>query len=223
MITTINLDAFRILLEGATKDGVDCYSAAEAYGNGSAIEIETGIFLYGLVRRYKPRLVLETGTHWGFSAAWIALALQDNGKDYPDFAGHLITIDADGYNGRPKDLWKKLQLSNITHVIGNSEDPRTLEQLTLHSCIDAIWFDADHSAGAIWREYKTYHPYLNKDQALIGFHDTRLDKRMDEGVKAIVNNLYDEICDEKSSHKWKFIEHVPWRNLRGLDLIFLHS
>lgn len=46
--------------------------------NSGGIECETGEFLYGFVRLMKPLNVLETGTHHGVGALYIALALNEN-------------------------------------------------------------------------------------------------------------------------------------------------
>lgn len=48
--------------------------------NDAGIEVETGEFLYAMVRLLKPDRVLETGTHWGIGAAYMGTALKDNGK-----------------------------------------------------------------------------------------------------------------------------------------------
>lgn len=55
--------------------------------NDGGIECETGEFLYGLIRLIKAEQVLETGTHKGIGASYMAKALKDNGK------GHLTTIE----------------------------------------------------------------------------------------------------------------------------------
>ena len=48
--------------------------------NDAGIEAETGEFLYSMVRILKPRRALETGTHVGVGAAYMGLALLDNGN-----------------------------------------------------------------------------------------------------------------------------------------------
>lgn len=55
--------------------------------NSGSVEIEVGEFLYSLVRVQKPNHVLETGTHEGISALYMALALKDNGKGILDTVG----------------------------------------------------------------------------------------------------------------------------------------
>lgn len=55
--------------------------------NDGGVEVEVGEFLYGLVRMFKPKRILETGTHMGISSSYIAMALRDNqmfGGQMPD-------------------------------------------------------------------------------------------------------------------------------------------
>ena len=46
---------------------------------GGSVELEVMDFLYSVVRMFKPRAILETGTHLGFSAVAIAMGCRDNG------------------------------------------------------------------------------------------------------------------------------------------------
>lgn len=55
--------------------------------DSGGVEIEVGEFLYGLVRTMKPKRILETGTRFGISAAFMGLALAENGR------GLLTTIE----------------------------------------------------------------------------------------------------------------------------------
>ena len=72
----------------------DLKTIAEPAGGGAyycynfgGVEMEVGEFLYGLVRMLKPDKILETGTHWGISAMYMAQALKDNRR------GMLTTIE----------------------------------------------------------------------------------------------------------------------------------
>lgn len=55
--------------------------------NDAGTEVEVSEFLYSLVRMIKPQLALETGTHIGVSAIYIAQALENNSK------GELFTFE----------------------------------------------------------------------------------------------------------------------------------
>jgi len=55
--------------------------------NSGGVEIEVGELLYGLVRIIKPEAILETGTHQCIGAAYMGMALKENGK------GKLLTLE----------------------------------------------------------------------------------------------------------------------------------
>src|SRR5262245_38063786 len=67
------------------------WSQVIRFGRGMAVELEVGELLNSIVRTIKPKIVVETGTHKGFSSLMIAQALKDNE------GGHLYTIDVKDY------------------------------------------------------------------------------------------------------------------------------
>jgi len=73
--------------------------------NTGGVEIEVGEYLYGLVRMIKPEKVLETGTHKGISAMYIASALKHNGK------GKLTTIEFD--EKLAEEAFNRLRRTNV--------------------------------------------------------------------------------------------------------------
>lgn len=76
--------------------------------NDAGVEIETGEFLYSMVRLLKPKNVLETGTHWGIGAAYMGQALKDNNQ------GQLNTIEfLPEIHARAKQRMSDLDLDNI--------------------------------------------------------------------------------------------------------------
>lgn len=216
----MDLKAWKILLDGMEADGTSCTTASREYGHGNAVEVETGIFLYGLVRRYQPANILETGCHWGYSSAWMAMGLKDNRFFYPNKkANALITLDMTAYDGKPEALWEKVGVSEfIFHLIKNSEDPESYNGIHPPECIELFWQDADHSAEAIVREFDAAAHLLSRERCIIGYHDTSLDRRMNAGVIEIIQKL---IYMRENRVGWQFISHVPMRNMRGLDLIYL--
>lgn len=52
-------------------------------------EVEILEFLYALVRTLKPQLIVETGSHHGISACYMAKGLRDNGR------GKLVTCEVE--------------------------------------------------------------------------------------------------------------------------------
>lgn len=199
------------LVSGAHFDGVDSMVAADRDGQATAIELESGLFLYALVRRLRPRVVVETGTHKGFSGAWIACALKDNHEMNVSIpAGHLHTVDANRYDGLPEYLWTELEVDRyITHYIGDSDKI----PLPVSVVINFLWLDADHSAESINAEWDHLGGHLD-DPCWVAFHDTFLDARMNKGI---------EIIKKKAQNSGKMVEHLALRNMRGFDLLQLHS
>lgn len=75
--------------------------------NDAGTEVEVSEFLYSLTKMLKPNFVLETGTHIGVSACFIAQALKENNK------GILATFEIikQHYNNA-KLLWNDCNVSN---------------------------------------------------------------------------------------------------------------
>lgn len=84
--------------------------------NTGGVEVEVGEFLYSLVRVIKPKRVLETGTHKGISAAYMAGGLKDN-KDQGS-NGTLTTIEflEENYRDSTK-LFAKLGLETYIDAV----------------------------------------------------------------------------------------------------------
>lgn len=85
--------------------------------NDAGVEVETGEFLYALVRLLKAQAVLETGTHIGVGAAYMGQALKDNG------AGHLTTVEfLPEIHAQAVERIKKLELQDYVEcVLGAAE------------------------------------------------------------------------------------------------------
>ena len=78
--------------------------------NSGGVEVEVGEFLHSMVRVTKPMHILETGTHLGVSAAFMALGLEENGF------GRLTTIEINpNYSQQAKVM---LTAMGIAHRVG---------------------------------------------------------------------------------------------------------
>lgn len=210
----MDLNAIAILLKDSTPDGVCCHSAAPELGNGSSTETETALLLYSLVRRFLPRFALETGTNFGFTASWIALAMKDGWIDYQHKEKpHLYTVDSSAYDGKPEALWGRCGVSNfITHAIADSREYNIpVDKL------DFIFFDADHSVSSIVSEWERFAPLLNRERALVLFHDTSLDVRAGEAMRLIIDGRLNPLP------AYKHVTWLPLRNMRGLDIVLLSN
>lgn len=204
----MNFDRLKMLTTGMEYDNVDCLSPSQEHGSG-AVEVETALLLYSLIRRIKPLCVVQTGTHWGYSSGWIACALADNHTDYPDKGKpRLYTWDGNDYDGKADNLLHRLAVREYVElIIGDSrtnEPPHRGLDSTGLPPIDFLFLDADHGTDAVLEEWKRFSPMLS-DGALIAFHDTRLDPREAEAVKQIQDNTLNPV--------------LKLRNLRGFDLM----
>lgn len=80
-----------------------------AFNDGSC-ECEVGELLYSLVRVFKPRTVLETGTYKGVSSSYMALAMEENQT------GILDTCEINQEHiSTSKQLWGVLGISHRIH------------------------------------------------------------------------------------------------------------
>lgn len=205
-----------ILLAGSITQGGDCITAHESLGGGNSIEGETGLWLYAHVRRAKPRVVVQTGTHWGFSAAWIAAALADNYEDYPQYGpGHLWTVDIhneDDKTTRCKELWERLGLTDF--ITFDIADSRTWEVPEAARPIDFLALDADHTTQAVLDEWEHFRADVFADESYIWFHDTISDPREAIAVRQIVQQ-------EWNDSRYEFVQVCQYPQLRGMDLLYL--
>jgi cephalosporin hydroxylase len=131
--------------------------------------------LIGLVRRLRPPVVVEIGTHRGGTlVCWAAVAAP---------AAHLISIDmisaAEGLGARDEDFARvrgRLQPGQtLTAINGDSHAPETRRQLgrvLAGALVDLLWIDGDHSYDGVKQDFDMYGP-LVRSGGLIAFHDIR--------------------------------------------------
>jgi len=145
------------------------------------------LMLYLLVRKYKPKVVVETGVAKGLSTAYILCAMHENGK------GHLYSVDlppklaatreidcgsthtyqlADGQSHNEFSVGYFVPDSVKTRwtlVLGNAhkELPPLLDKL---GKIDMFFHDSLHTFEHMQWEYETVWPYIT-DGGLLLSHD----------------------------------------------------
>jgi predicted O-methyltransferase YrrM len=127
--------------------------------------------IYYLASHFKPRSVLEIGTHIGASTTFLASGLRH-------FGGHLTTADIVDVNA-PGGPWKKLALARspsetlsrlgLGQTVTFQARPAA-EALGGSARYDLIFLDGDHTALAVYREISAALKLLN-DGGLILLHD----------------------------------------------------
>lgn len=92
-----------------------------------SVECEAGEFLTALVRITKPTNILETGTYHGYSTAYLATGVKENGF------GRVETIEWEAQHiNEAIPLWQKLELDQfITHYNLSSLEFKTDKQYQL--------------------------------------------------------------------------------------------
>lgn len=121
--------------------------------NDAGIEVETGEFLYAMVRLLKPSRVLETGTHWGVGASYMGQALKDNGTgllntyeflqpNYERAKKNITQMDLDSFVKVELADVAKLKLTEKYQLILLDTEPQTrfAELIKFYDNLDAGGF-----------------------------------------------------------------------------------
>lgn len=120
----------------------------------STAEDEKVIFLNS-IREHKPMVIVETGTHHGLTACYLAEAAKEYG-------GHVHTYDPYNHN----------QVENIAQF---PELPITVHMERGDACdlpvIDWLFIDGYHEKAEVLSEIAALFPKLS-DGAVVFFHDT---------------------------------------------------
>jgi predicted O-methyltransferase YrrM len=103
----------------------------EIENNADTIPLGRRIVWYVLVRIYKPKVIVETGTDKGLGSLVIQLAIEKNQ------IGTLYTLDIDEYSG---SLFDKEDLKKIKFLVGDS-----VQNMQKINEIDFFIHDSDHS------------------------------------------------------------------------------
>ena len=132
--------------------------------------------LYFLVRKIKPRIIVETGVAAGQSSGYILQAIKDNGFgklysiDLPFqwyiYGMHKLHLDSLPSGKTSGYLVPKKLKRNWRLILGNSHDklPKLLKKLNK---IDLFFHDSEHTDKTMSFEYNTSWAYINKRGVLM--------------------------------------------------------
>lgn len=137
-------------------------SEGQIYGrtywmNVQCLKCPLDLWIYQeIIAEIQPDLIIETGTHRGGSALFMAHMLDIIGH------GEVITIDILDYAGKPEH-------SRIKYVQGSSADPDLIDSLlgsrSPAKCI--VILDSDHSKKHILAELNLLAPHVSVGSYLI--------------------------------------------------------
>jgi predicted O-methyltransferase YrrM len=128
------------------------------------IDEETAQALYTLCRCFEAQNVFETGTYWGYSTAYLASALRDNGA-----CGKVWTFDTYPHAGKhiPPDLRRHIVLCRGKPA--SEMMPSVLERVAP----DVFFQDSRHDYEGVAEELRIVAPALQTG-GLVVFHDFAL-------------------------------------------------
>ena len=129
-------------------------------GRFGAVNFESGLLLYALVKRFRPRSILEIGTGRGFGALCLATALRDLGGE-----GRIVTVDMNAYGQRidwalddgsgprvqtlsMQDVWEQHTDASVRALIEPRSGPSAAVLRALRSegfRADLVYIDGDHT------------------------------------------------------------------------------
>jgi predicted O-methyltransferase YrrM len=129
--------------------------------------------LVGDVRRLRPGVVVEIGTHRGGTLACWAVVSAPN--------AHLVSIDlpspSEGMGTTDRDLARVRSMlrdgRRLTGVRADSHLVSTRQQVEAAlggQSVDLLWIDGDHSDAGVRQDFSLYAP-LVRPGGLIAFHD----------------------------------------------------
>jgi predicted O-methyltransferase YrrM len=119
---------------------------------------EEKMMLYEFIKKNKPKVVVETGTHRGLTTLYMAHALFENGE------GHLFTYDPFEW-GAQGNFRKFPELEK--YITYNKKPGHTCEVKD----IDMFFCDGFHEKEEVLKEIDAIFPNLSK-KATVFFHDT---------------------------------------------------
>lgn len=169
------------------------------------------LFLFRLIREFKPQNCLEMGTCLGISGSYQAAALKING------AGTLITMEgAPALADLSQAHFQELGLDNVTVIPGRFADnlPQILAE---NEPLDYVFIDGHHDGAATIDYFNQIVPHLH-DPALLVFDDIVWSDSMkaawqqirdDDRVRIALNVFAQGICllDSRVEDKLQF--HIP--------------
>jgi len=131
-------------------------------------EIGEKLFLYGLLRALKPKVIVETGTHKGKTTLYMLCALQDNGL------GHLHTYDPFEW-GQIGNFRKFPELEKlVTYYQQKGKDCQV-------DNIDFAFIDGFHETEVVLEEINSIAPRLTETGIMV-FHDCLYSRPFAESV-----------------------------------------
>lgn len=121
---------------------------------------------------YRPKVVVETGTHQGYSATYAAEAMK-----IANIPGHIWTID-------PFSLTHLWDNTDVAKYISWVRDYSTKAIGSIPEVVDFLILDSEHSFDTFSKEVELFEPRV-REGGIIFLHDTLVFPEMSPVVHAL--------------------------------------
>lgn len=177
--------------------------------------------LYHLIAHFKPRRVLEIGTHVGASTVFIAAALQR----YASETARLTTVDIVDVNsassawsiyGLPKSPARFIAELGAAHITTFVNCP-ALDVLANGERYDFIFLDGDHSGWAVYREIAAALKALQPSGVILlhDFYPERKPLMPDGNIIVGPAMAAERISRESGNLRFLPLGNLPWETKSG--------
>jgi len=130
----------------------------QEFTKNAAVPSKYGKLLYRISKYYQPKTVLELGTAFGISTAYLSLPVKDS---------RIVSIEGCANTASiAQKLFNELKLNNITLVNGVFSEILPLALIDLRP-IDLIFIDGDHKYESTLNYFLLSLNYINEDSIII--------------------------------------------------------
>lgn len=140
--------------------------------------LEHGPFAMWLVKKMRPRRIVELGSHWGYSYFSMCEAVAQAGLDTRCFA--VDTWVGDVHAGQyGEDVFEAVVAENRKYARFSTLLRKTFEEALAHieeGSVDLLHVDGRHFYEDVKSDYESWTPKLS-DRAVVLFHDTMVRER----------------------------------------------
>ena len=142
-------------------------------------------YLYELVRRTEPKIVVELGTLLGGSCICMLQGLPATSEIY--------TLDLTVY---PQDCLFRLEDPRLHRLCADTTNPSTPKKWVGSAHIDFLYIDTNHTYEQLSKEWGIWSPYL-ASRALVAFDDIHVNSGMSKFWEEL---QYEKVEDSNLHH-----------------------
>jgi predicted O-methyltransferase YrrM len=180
---------------------LDFLHAGNAENRIGNLQRDESIFLYGLLKVVRPRLVVEFGFLDGYSSSVILSAL--------DADAWLHSYDISGYAKDAAADFSKQHSNFVFHL--KSQEAFDATDVAFQT-IDFAFFDASHDLGKNISTFKKIAPLLT-EEAIVMVHDTGLWQKkfmQPEHTEALKHTAHKWLDEERLAHQLDERKFINW-------------